>query len=192
MIWLFWGSSVFEDFLDGCFSEVDVAEAVFAEGVHAEFDGFLFDDDGGGAAGDEFADGFGDVEEFVETGASAVSGLAADFATGAGEELFIAEFVGGDTELGEDGFRGFVGDFAFLADGADEALGEDAFEGGGDEEGFAAHVDEAGDSAGGVVGVECGEDEVAGKGGLDGDGGGFLVAHFPDHDAVWVLAEEGA
>jgi len=40
--------------------------------------------------------------------------------------------------------------------------------------------------------MEGGEDQVAGECGLDGDGGGFLVTHFPDHDAVGVLAEEGA
>jgi hypothetical protein len=34
--------------------------------------------------------------------------------------------------------------------------------------------------------------KVAGEGGLDGDLGGLEVAGFADHDAVWVLAEEGA
>ena len=32
---------------------------------------------------------------------------------------------------------------------------------------------------------------MAGQCGLDGDGGRFLVAHFPDHDPVGVLAQEG-
>jgi hypothetical protein len=174
------------------YAEVDIAQAVLAQGVHAEFDGFLLDDHGGGAVGDQFADGIGDVEQLVEAAAAAVAGLAAGVAAGTGEELFVAEFVGGDAELAEDGLVGLVGGFAVLADGADEALGEHAFERGGDEERLAAHVDETGDGAGGVVGVEGGEHQVAGERGLDGDGGGFLVAHFPDHDAVRVLAEEGA
>ena len=41
-------------------------------------------------------------------------------------------------------------------------LAEDAFERGGDEEGLATHVDETSNCAGSVVGVECGEDKVAG------------------------------
>jgi hypothetical protein len=36
-------SGVFEDFLDGGGAEVDVAQAVLAQRVHAEFDGFLLD-----------------------------------------------------------------------------------------------------------------------------------------------------
>jgi hypothetical protein len=40
--------------------------------------------------------------------------------------------------------------------------------------------------------VEGGHDQVAGEGGLDGDLGGFQIAHFPQHDDVRVLAEEGA
>ena len=41
-----------------------------------------------------------------------------------------------------------------------------------------------------VVGVHGGEDEVAGEGGLDRDGGGLLVADLPHHDDVRVLAQE--
>jgi hypothetical protein len=33
---------------------------------------------------------------------------------------------------------------------------------------------------------------VTGQRGLDGNGGGFLIAHLPDHDAVRILPEEGA
>ncbi len=78
------------------------------------------------------------------------------------------------------------------AEFADEALGEDGADGGGDEEGFDADVGETGDGGGCVVGVECGEDEVTGEGGVDGDVGGFGIANFPDHDNVGGLAEHGA
>ncbi len=186
------GSGVFEDLFDGGVAVVDVAETVFAEGEHAEFDGFLFDDDGWGAFADEVAERVAHVEEFVETAAAAVAGGVAVFAAATGVEVFVADFVGAEAELVEDGLAGLVGDAAGFADGAEETLSENGLEGSGDEEWFAAHVDETGDCAWGVVGVEGGEDEVTSEGGLDGDGGGFLVAHFADHDAVRVLPEEGA
>ena len=42
-----------------------------------------------------------------------------------------------------------------------------------------------------VVGVDGGEDEVAGEGGVDGELGGFGVADFADEDLVGVVAEDG-
>src|SRR5208283_692741 len=55
-----------------------------------------------------------------------------------------------------------------------------------------AHVQEAAEYIDHVVGVDGGEDEVAGEGRLDGDLGGFGVADFADHDLVRVVAEDGA
>jgi len=43
-----------------------------------------------------------------------------------------------------------------------------------------------------VVGVQGGEDEVAGQGGLDGDLGGLEVADLADHDDVRVLPQEAS
>ena len=63
---------------------------------------------------------------------------------------------------------------------------------GGDQEGLDADVDQAGDRAGRVVGVQGGEDEVTGQGGVDGDGGRLHVADFPEHDDVGRLAEHRA
>jgi hypothetical protein len=42
-----------------------------------------------------------------------------------------------------------------------------------------------------VVGVQRGQHQVAGLGGLDGDVGGFQVADLADHDDVRILAQEG-
>ena len=81
---------------------------------------------------------------------------------------------------------------AFFAETPDETLGEEGADGGGDEEWFHAHVDETGDPRDSVVGVEGGENEVAGERGADGDFGGFQVAHFPDHDDVRIGAENRA
>src|SRR5260221_7912240 len=51
-------------------------------------------------------------------------------------------------------------------------------------------LEEAVDGRGGVGGVQRREHEVAGEGGLDGDPGGFGVAHLPDQDHIGVLAED--
>ena len=85
--------------------------------------------------------------------------------------------------------RGGVFGFAVEADFADQALGDDAFDGGGDQERLEAQVEQAGDGAGGVVGVQGAEDQVAGQGRLHGDLGGFLVADFADQDDVRVLTQ---
>jgi hypothetical protein len=55
-----------------------------------------------------------------------------------------------------------------------------------------ADIDQAGDGAGRVVGVERAENEVAGERGVDGDGGRFQIANFTDHDDVGRLAQHGA
>ncbi len=57
-----WRLGVFQDFLDGGIAVVDITQAVLAQGVHTQLDGFLFDDDGGSALGDEVADRVSDVE----------------------------------------------------------------------------------------------------------------------------------
>ena len=73
-----------------------------------------------------------------------------------------------------------------------QALGEDAVDGGGQQIILDPHVQQAGDSAGRVIGVQGGEYHVSGEGGLDGDAGGLQVAHLADHDDVGVLTDDGA
>lgn len=51
------------------------------------------------------------------------------------------------------------------------------------------HIDDAGDGALTVAGVEGGEDEVAGFCGGHGERDGFAVAHFADENDVWILAK---
>ena len=66
-----------------------------------------------------------------------------------------------------------VGLLALGAERADQPLRHDRLDRAGDQERLDAHVDQAGDRAGGVVGVQRAEDQVAGEGGLDGDFGHF-------------------
>ena len=83
------------------------------------------------------------------------------------------------------------GPFAAFADHANEPLRHDAVESGYKVVRFDAHVDEAADNVGHVVGMDGGENQMAGERGLDGDLGGFLVADFADHDLVRVVAQDG-
>ena len=66
---------------------------------------------------------------------------------------------------------------------AHQALGEDAVERGDEVISLDAHVEEAAEHVDHVVGVDGGEDQVAGERGVDGDLRGFLVADFADHDS---------
>ena len=81
---------------------------------------------------------------------------------------------------------------ALVAEPAGQALGDDAVEGAADEEGLDAHLDQTGGGRGGVVGVQGGEHEVPGEGGLDGDGRRLPVADLTQKDDVRVRAQDGA
>jgi hypothetical protein len=146
---------------------------------------------------DEIGDGIVDEEELVDGDTTAVAFLVAlDTAArpgwrrcrraADGERLghFLAQGIG-------DSGVGFGGE-AMAADAADEALGDAADEGGADQERLDIHLEEAGDGADAVVGVEGREDEMAGLGGADGDFGGFDVADFADEDDIGVMAEDAA
>ena len=61
----------------------------------------------------------------------------------------------------------------------------------GDQERLDAHVEQPRDGAGGVVGVQRAEDQVAGQRGLDGDLGRLQVADFADQDDVGVVPQDG-
>src|SRR5207245_3136582 len=102
-----------------------------------------------------------DGHDLVDGDAAAHAGEVAGGAALAAVEGAGAEALG-EVAVGDEAVLvGLVGLAAVLADAAGEALGDDEEEGGGDEKGGDAHVEEAGDGGGAVVGVEGGEDEVA-------------------------------
>ena len=147
-------------------------------------------DDARSAAIDQVAKRVADFQEFVNALASLVTCFVAGFATLAVVEIFVSDVVRCEAERSKDIFGGLVGCAALGAYFPDEALGEHAFQGSRDQEGFDAHVNEAGYRAGRVVGMEGGEDEVTGEGSLNGDLGGFGVSSFTHQDAIGVLPEE--
>ncbi|EEF93677.1 hypothetical protein CATMIT_01690, partial [Catenibacterium mitsuokai DSM 15897] len=65
-----------------------------------------------------------------------------------------------------------------------QALGQDAVDGRGQQIVFHAHVEQPGDAAGGVVGVQRAEHQVSGQRRLDRDLARLQIAHFADHDDV--------
>ena len=81
---------------------------------------------------------------------------------------------------------------AVRAEHAHQALRQHRFERGGHQVGLDAHIHQAGQRAGRVVGVQRREDQVAGQRGLHGDLRGFLVANFADQNHVRVVAQNRA
>ena len=82
------------------------------------------------------------------------------------------------------------GFLAVFAHALEQALGGGEADGGLGEEGLDAHVGQTGEDAGGVVGVQGAQDEVAGERRFDGDVGGLVVADLADHDDVGILAQD--
>src|SRR5215472_6690424 len=132
------------------------------------------------------------VEEFANGRAAMVAGAGALQAAGALDKNKLGGFRGIDTRFAQLFGGVFLRTLATITDEANEALSENTVESGDEVVGLDAHVDEAADDVGDVVGVDGGEDEVAGERRLDGDLRGFLVADFPDHDFVGVVAKDGA
>ena len=152
------GDSDADDFLDGGDALKDFADAVFAHGSVAVFDGLFGEGFSAGAGGDEFAHGRGEADEFVDGHSAAVAGVTAGFTAAFAGGKDGAVHGAGVTEFAEFFFGVGIELLALRAQDANEALGEEGSDGGGDEEGLDAHVDETHDAADGVVGVEGAED----------------------------------
>ena len=76
------------------------------------------------------------------------------------------------------------------AEPAHQSLAKDAIHRGGDQVILQPHVQQTGNAAGRVVGMQRGQHQMACQRGLHGDARGFDVAHFADHDDVGVLTHD--
>src|SRR6266851_3986446 len=163
-----------------------------AQGAHALLARRLVDVEGRGLMRDRPPQLLGHGQDLEHADAAAVAGLPAVQAAAAALEPVALELL--RVHLEEDGlFRsGLVLLGAMWADLAHQALSEDADEGGREQEVGDAEVEEARDGGGRVVGVESGEDEVAGEGCLDRLLRRFRVPDLAHHDDVGILAEHGA
>ena len=78
------------------------------------------------------------------------------------------------------------------AEAADQPLGHHPFDRAGDEERLDAHVDQPRVGAGGVVGVQRAEHQVAGERRLNRVLGRFQVADFADEHHVGIVTQNAA
>src|SRR5262249_15031489 len=156
-------------------------QAAFAQRNHAFFASHALDFRSGAAIDNHLADAIGQVEEFANSGAAVETSAGAFETAGAFHESHAGPGCDVQTCFFQLLIGIALGFFAVGANDADQALGHDAIQGGNEIVRLDAHVDEAADDVGDVVGVNSGENEVSGKGGLDGDLRGFLVADFADH-----------
>ena len=137
------------------------------------------------AGDDHLADRVRDAHDLVDADAPVVAGLAAARAARRVVDLELLELGAVDVRAG-DRHRLAAG----LAELAREALRDHAVDRRGDEVGLHAHVDEPHRRAGGVVGVQRREHEMAGQGGVDRHVRAVAVAHLSDHDHVGVGAQD--
>src|SRR5579862_4658493 len=181
-----------DDFLRRGASGQDFAHAVLAQRPHAEFPRALADLEGRSAVVDHEARLVVDDQDFENPDPALVAEVAALVAADRFHDVCVAQLAVVDAQRAHLGFGEGVGLLALRAELADEALRHDGPHGTGDEERLHADIDEAGDGAGGVVGVESAEDEVAREAGVDGDVRRFHVANLADHDDVRRLAQHRA
>ena len=118
--------------------------------------------------------------------ATVLAGLAADRAV----DLYIFVFA----EIEQLAFAriGGIGLLALRTQHAHQALGQHADQAGGEQEGLDTDVVQTGHGADGRIGVQGGEHEVTGEGGLHGDLRRLLVSDLTDHHHVGILSQDGA
>src|SRR5579884_3960957 len=77
-------------------------------------------------------------------------------------------------------------------DDSNQPLRENAVQSGHKVVWLDAHVQESAQHVQYVIGVDRSKDKVSGKGRVDGDLRGFLVANFADHDFIGIVAQNGS
>src|SRR6266581_2806092 len=160
-----------------------------SQGRHALRRGRRLQVRGRPALEDHLAHARGQVEQFGDRRAAAITGAVAVLASGALEPLVLA--IAARVEPRElEQFR-VRARFAPAArtDQAHQALRHDAVQRRYEAVYIHAHVGEAADHVESVVGVHGGEHQVPRERGLQGDLRGFGVADLPDHDLVRVVAQ---
>src|SRR5690348_4850276 len=180
------------NFPQGGNSGANLGEAAFAQRGHALFPRDALDLGRGPPIDDHFADAVGQVQQLANRGAAVESAAGTLETSGAFTKHHVYPLRGIESGFGQFLRAEPLGPFAVVADHANQSLRHDAIERGDEVVRFDAHVDEAADDVGHVVGVDRGEDQMAGESGLDGDLRGFLVANFADHDFVGIVAQDGA
>src|SRR5579871_100701 len=171
---------------------LNFVQTAFAQRNHAFVAGDALDFRSRPAIDNHFADAVGQIEQFANCGAAMIAGARTFETARAFGERRVHPFFGLEACFANFIGRKFFQLFAIAADNANEALRQNTVQGRDEIVRLDAHVNEAANDVGHVIGVNGGENEVAGEGGLNGDLRGFLVADFADHDFVGVVAQDGA
>ena len=170
----------------------DFGQPAATQGDHAAFNRFLFEFKSRGANQNQFPDLVIHFHHFVQPGAALVAGLVAGGAALAFHDLHRLRFFGREAFVDQGLHRHLDRLGAVFADPPYQALGADEMDRGRDQERLDAHVHETGYGFGRAIGVQGGQNQVAGEGGFDGNFGGFKVADFADQNDIWILPQEGA
>ena len=132
-------------------------------------------------------------QQFVNAFAAFVAGVVARVAPFAVIEILVADLVRRKAELGQHGLVRFVRRAAIRCKSCGStAAPSTASSDDGNHERLHAHVDQARDSAGRVVRVQRGKNQVARERCLDRDLRRLQIARFTHHDAVRILPQKRA
>ena len=156
-------SGIFDNLLDGRNSAINRSKAVLAKGGHAEFYRFLPDENRRGSIVDQVTQRVSDFQEFVDSFASLIARMVARVAPLPVIEVLVANVVRCEPKRTKDRLRRLVGRAALRADFPNETLSEHALQGSRNQKWLDAHIDQAGHSAGRVVCVQGGENEMPGE-----------------------------
>src|SRR5690625_4460305 len=115
----------------------------------------------------------GQLDQFVNSRASAIAKAAAGFAAGGMWVVNRGRLGWVEAKKLAFAFVRGVGLAAILAQNPHQTLRQKSYETGGEEKGFNPHVRETGDGADRRVGVEGGEHQMSREARLYGDFGGF-------------------
>src|SRR4029077_8057056 len=179
------------DFFHAGDDAADLGQPAFTQSGHVFFAGHPPRFRSWAAIYDHFADAIGEIQQFADGGTPVIPGAGAFEASAAFGEGDSGPLRGIQTQFLKFRVAIPLGPLAVGADHAHQTLGHDAIEGGNEVVRLDAHVDEASDDVGNVVGVDGGEHQVTGKSGLNGDLCGFLVADSADHELVRIVAQNG-
>src|SRR5690606_19612143 len=181
-----------QDLLKGGDALQRLADAVLVHGEHAFLAGFLLDHAHVGVLHDQAANGVGHHQELHDGGTTVVAGgaLGAGLGSPQPDRALVGVLV--QLEFGDHFGHRLIRLSRLRVQAPHQSLREDAVDGGGQQVVGHAHVEQAGDAAGGAVGMQRRQHQVTGQRRLDGDLGGFAVAHFADHDHIRILTHDGA
>ena len=189
---MFFGLGHPQHFFNSRASGFNLVPAVHPQGPHAFGDCLLGDGRGGRAIQNQWAKCLVQNQYFIDALAALVTQLPALFAADTMPKLRRFDVRRRETDFEQVIPLDLPFSFATLAYIPHQPLGHDRFDGGGDQKWLDAHVNQPGERARRVIGVERAEHQVPGQRSANRNFGRFQVADFPHHDHIRVLPENMA